>query len=729
MFKLMEPPTGQTPAPIVLGSATGGPTSDTDFNSILSLLWRRRWVMLSIFATFLTLVLLLTLIIPKKYMATVTLIAGSGGSGLGQAASSGGPAVSSIPILNALLAINGGQSPETYVALLQERPLAADVIKDLGLKTSPRALLSHINVQPVTSTAMLALTASWSDPQTAAQIANSFASVFVERERDLISGQAGSALQFLAQQIPTAEANLRQASAELAAYQVAHSLVDVNAQTGSTLSTVSGIESRIAQNQVDEGQAQAQLASVGGQLNSIASTIDGSVSIAKNPVLSQLQDQLTQTDIQLQSLRNQYTENHPQVIALRQQKAEIEQQIARQQATVLVNNNIVPNPLYQQLNQQAATLRAQIAGDEAQIKTLNSQLLDASKSLKKLPVEALKLADLKRRASLAENVYNALQQKQSEALISKTTSLSDVAVTESASADDVAVKPNLRFNLLVGSIIGLFLALSGAFVLDFFDRTIKDEKAALRELGLPILTTVPRVTEKKRAALPWLRAVTIESFILLVSALRYASDRPLRSFALTSPMQGDGKSTIALNTAVAMAEVRPKVLLVDADMRRPTLHDKLQLNNTVGFSDVLVNNASLSSVIQKTRYSGLDFLPSGFGPPNPFRLLQSPRFLSVLAEMLEKYEAVIFDTPAIAGMLDALTIASRVDGTLLVVSAGVTDTRATKRALYRLENTDGVTLLGLVLNQTELRRNDGAYNNYYIDAIAPLPLAEDTQAS
>lgn len=729
MFKLMASPPGQSQAPISLGSPGSDLTSDTDLNSILSLLWRRRWVMLAIFAAFLALVIFFTLTVPKKYLATVTFISGNGGSSLTQNANLNGAPVSSIPLLNALLAANGGQSPETYVALLQERPLATDVINELGLKTSPRALLSQIKVQPMTNTAMLALTASWSDPKTAAQIANAFASVFVDRERDLISGQASSALRFLTKQLPIAEADLRQASAALAAYQVAHGLADINTQTDSTLRTVSDIEGRIAQNEVDAGQAQAQLANVTAQVNSLTSTIQGSVSIAKNPVLAQLQDQLTQVQIQLESARRRYTEDHPQVIALRNQEAEIQRHMAGQQATVSVNNSIVPNPLYQQLNQQAAALRTQIAGDQAQVSLLKTQLSHDSKSLKQLPVEALKLADLKRRASLAENVYNALQQKHSEAIISKTTSLSDVTVTEPASADDVVVKPNLRFNIFMGCIVSLFLALSGAFVLEFFDRSIKDEKAAMQELGIPVLTTIPKVTAKKQAALPWLRAVTIESFILLVSALRYSSDRQLRSFALTSPMQGDGKSTIALNTAVAMAEVRPKVLLVDGDMRRPSLHDKLQLKNSSGFSDVLVSNASLASVIQETRYSGLDFLASGFGPPNPFRLLQSDRFHSVLTEMLETYDAVIFDTPAIAGMLDALMIASKVDGTLLVVSAGVTDTRATKRALYRLENTTGVSLLGLVLNQTELRRNEGAYNNYYIDEMAPLPLSEDAEAS
>jgi len=717
----MHPPEIDSATPARVTYLHSGTTVDSDINAILSVLSRRRLAMLAIFSIFFALILFFTIIAPKRYIAAVTLIAGnSGASSLANQ-----QAVSNLPILNALLASNGGQSPETYVALLRERPIAAAVIQDLHLSVSPRGLLSRIAVTPVTNTAMLSLTASWSDPETAANIANDFAEVFVQRERDLISGQAGSALDFLAKQLPIAEADVERTSADLASYEVSHSLADISNQTQDAINRVSAIESHIAQDQVDKGQARAQLVSVTSQLADVSSTIQGGATFETNPILSQLQSQLATVEIQLQSLRQQYTEQHPQVIALREQEAEIKRQIAQQQGTVTLNNSTVPNPLYQQLAQQATTLRTQIAGDTAQIGLLQSQQHAASSALNKLPGESLTLADLQRKASLAQDVYDALQKKQSEAIISKTTSLSDVAVTEPASADDVDVKPDLKFNLLIGSVIASLFALCGAFVLDFFDNSIKDEKDAQRAADLPLLTTVPKITSKNRAALPWLRAITIEAFIVLVSAIRCASDKPMRTFAITSPMQGDGKSTIALNTAVAMAETRPKVLLVDGDMRRPTLHEKLNLpNHAAGFSDVLVGTATLPACVQPTKYSGLDFLSSGFGPPHPLRLLQSPRFAAVINEMLESYAAVVFDTPALAGMIDALAIAAKVDGTLLVVSAGVTDIRSTRRALYRLENTDNVSLLGLVLNQSEPARRDGAYSNYYIDGMAPLPLAQ-----
>jgi capsular exopolysaccharide synthesis family protein len=714
----MRAPIEEVPAPHTVGGSSI--TADADVNSILRVVGRHRWLIISIFTALLTLIVVFSLLAPKKYTATVTLIAGNGG-----ASSLNQQDLTSIPVLNALLASTGGQSPETYVTLLQQRPLAAAVISDLNLPIGPRELLTHVSVSPVTNTAMLTLKVTWSNPQTAARVANDFAAVFIQREHDLISGQAGSALDFLEKQLPVAEANVQETSAALTSYETAHSLPDINSQTQTVVNRVSTLESRIGEDQVDKGQALAQLDSVVTQLQGMSSTIQGSETVEKNPVLAQLEDQLSQVEVQLQSARQQYTEQHPTVVALRAQQSELQQQIANQRSTVMQGNTIVPNPIYQQLNQQAANLRAQVAGDQSQIAQLQSQLRTASLDLKKLPTESFQLAELQRKARLAEDVYDALQKKQSEAIISKTTSLSDVAVTEPAAAEDVVVKPDVRFNAIIGLFVSLFVALSCAFIAEFFDNTIKDEKDALRELGLPVLTSVPKVTAAKQEALPWLRALTVEAFILLISGLRYSSEKPLRTLAMTSPMQGDGKSTIALNTAVAMAEVRPKVLLVDGDMRRPTLNEKLRLpNHRPGFSEVLVGEVPLGLAVQHSGYPGLDFLSSGFRPPNPYRLLQSPRLASIVVEMLEEYEAVVFDTPALAGIMDALALASKVDGTVMVVSSGHTDIRSTKRALYCLEKTEGVSLLGLILNQSEPTMRDGSYTKYYSEGLVALPLAD-----
>jgi succinoglycan biosynthesis transport protein ExoP len=702
------------------------PSGQPDVSSIIGTLWRRRRALFAIFVGFLSLVILWTLLTPKSYTATTKLIAGAGGGGTSRTGDT------ALPLLNALLAASGASSAETYVALIQQDPVGGQVIRNLNLKTSVDNLFNNISVKPVTNTAIIELSATWSDPDTAAKIANEFANVFISRNRDLIAGQAGSAIDFLQKEMPTSEERMRAADKALADFETSHpavyiSLTETNGVASTSDSAVMAAQQKYAQAKVDSQQAQAQLASVTGRLGSTSPTINGSSSITVNPVVGQLQAQLAQVDVQLQSARQQYTEQHPTVLALEEQKAQLEREIRDQPATIVSGNAIVPNPLYQQLAEQAATLRSQIAGDEGQIKTLDAELGRMNGTLSSLPTQSMQLANLQRKAKMAEDIYTALEQKYNEAVVAKTTALSDVSITQTAFASSASVKPNWKLNLLLGLVLGLVLAISGVFMIEFFDNTFKDEHDVQRALPLPVLTSVPQLSATSPNKLPWLRAMTVESFLRLVSALRYSSDKPLRTLVITSPNQGDGKSTIAMSTAIAMAEVEPKVVLIDADLRRPTLHDKLGLAAEPGLSDYLVGAVSLSEAIQPTKYDGLYLMSSGAHVPNPVKLIHSARLDELIAELLKEYRAIIFDTPALLPVYDAAVLSAKVDGTVLVLSAGLTDMPSTKRAIQRLSSVQGVNMLGIVLNRTNPANG---YAAYYLSTDSPTKLPhEDGVAS
>jgi len=244
----------------------------------------------------------------------------------------------------------------------------------------------------------------------------------------------------------------------------------------------------------------------------------------------------------------------------------------------------------------------------------------------------------------------------------------------------------------------------------------------LRALPYPILASVPELASSNKrlqAKMPLLRALTIEAYLQLVTSLRYSSDKPLRTLAITSPTQADGKSTVALGTAIAMGELRPKVLVIDADMRRPTLHEKLGLKNGVGLSDVLVGAVRPTDAIQPTKYPGVDLLTNGTMSPNPIKLIQSERFDQMLKQLLETYEVVVFDTPALIPMFDAAAISAKADGTVLVVSAGKTDMRSAKQALQRLNVMESVNVVGIVLNRTAPSKGDSAY---YLEGTPQISL-------
>ncbi len=665
--------------------------------------------MLAIFFGFVGLVIALSLMIPKSYTTTIKLIAGdNGATTIGSGSSTSGTPNSQLPVLNALMIASGVQTAETYVELFKEEPVAQGVIRQLNLAgVTPGGLLSHVNVQPVTNTNIIALSVTWSNPVASAEIANAFGNAVVARERDLVASQADNAIGFLQAQMPQAAQTMHTAENALAQFEASHHIADINAQTQATVSALANIDSKVGQVQADSRVQAAMLATERSELSHMPSTITGGRTLAQNPVLAQLQTQLAQVNVQLNNDLKTYTDAYPEVVALKEQRATLERNIADQQATVVASTDTVPNPIYQQLQQQMATAQETLASDRAEIRALQVQRQQMTPLLAGLPAQTAQLADLQRASKSAEDVYAALQQAYNNATIAKDTALSDVTVTQPADPRSASSRPSLFMNTVLGVVLGAILAIVGALIIDYFDNTVKDDRDVQSEFELAQLTSIPLVKMRNGTPeLPWVRTMSVEAFLQLVTSMKYASDTPLDSLVVTSPSQGDGKSTIALNVAIAMAELEPRVLLVDADLRRASLHAKLRMRNDRGLSDILVGRSSLQDVAQQTGYSGLDLLTSGTAAPNPIKLLQSPRMDEFLREAKGRYHCTVIDCTALSVNLDSAVVARKATGTVLVLAAAQTDLRAARAAMMRLQQVGVHNILGYVLNRVVPRRED-----------------------
>jgi len=512
-----------------------------------------------------------TLFVPRSYTTHVKLIAGNGSS----SANGGQTTNTTLPLLNALLAATGVQTSETYAELFQENPVANQVISQLDLQMTPAQLLAHVKVAPVVNTTLLDLAVTWSSAEESAKIANAFAQAFVDHERSLVGTQADEAIKTLSAQIPGAQAKAGAAEAALTQFQARNDMADLQTQTQNTMNAAAALDAKVNQTEVDRQQAQAQLGSINAQLGHVGPTVNGQTSVAPNPVLGQLQQQLSQVTVQLQVAEQQYTDQHPTVIGLKRQEAELQREIAHTPATVVSQANTMPNPVFQQLGQQAAVSRAQVASDDAELAQLHSQQAAMKPQLRALPAKATQLLELQRRAKLAEDVLTALQQKLNDANISKATALSDVTITAPAVAAEATTRPNRILNLAVGVPVSVVFGAIVSLLLFVFDRRIRDAKQIEEDFELPVLASIPKLGDLRNrlpapnAMLPsggeasryggdepWLRAFAVESFLQLVTSLRYSAtaDRRMRCITVTSPIQGDGKSTIALNAAITMAD-------------------------------------------------------------------------------------------------------------------------------------------------------------------------------
>jgi capsular exopolysaccharide synthesis family protein len=684
--------------------------AETDWTTWFAVIARHRKLALSVAGGVFAFVFLLTILTPRTYTTEVKFIAGGHGGSDSSSLGSG----SSLPVLNALLAGSGAESAQTYAELFQETPVARKAVDALKLNIAPGELLSHVKVKPVTDTSIVGVSVSWNNPQESARIANALANAFIDYRRDMVANQAQVALGYLATQLPQAEENVHQTATSLAEYETRHKIVDIAAQTQQRLTTISTVEAKLAAAQVDQRQAGAQLASVQAQLTGTPQTVAGGQQYAPNPVLAQLQNQLAQTTMQLRTAQEHYTDRHPTVISLKSQKAQLERAIAGQAGTVVSAQNTISNPLYQQLQQQEATFRSQIASYQTQSDTLKQQLAELEPSLKQLPDQAAQLMALQRRAKLAQDVYDNLQRKNGEAMVARSSALSDVTVVQPASADYASVKPNAALNLLLGAFLSISLGIGAGLAAEVLDKRIHGVQDVEQRLSLPVLASVPLAGPKQIAALPWLQSLSIESYFQFVTALRYASSTRLKTIAITSALPGEGKSTVAVSTAIALAETEPRILLIDGDLRRPLLHAKLGIRPTFGLSDYLVGKARYEDIIHTTKHPGLDLLAAGTRTANSYRLLQSEEFKLLLDRAGKSYATIIIDTPAVEPIIDAAVIASRADGTVIVIAAGETDAETSKRAVGKLHGAGVRNILGAVLNKSNPQKETN-FNPYYLD--------------
>lgn len=207
------------------------------------------------------------------------------------------------------------------------------------------------------------------------------------------------------------------------------------------------------------------------------------------------------------------------------------------------------------------------------------------------------------------------------------------------------------------------------------------------------------------------RSPITEQFRTLRTNIEYSSfDEEMRSIVMTSSGPGEGKSTTVSNLAIVFAQQGKKVLLIDADMRKPTVHYTFRVNNTIGLTNILTKQKSLSEAVQHTDENNLYLLTSGPIPPNPAEILSSKAMEELLQEVYEQFDLVLFDTPPVLAVTDAQILANKCSGTILVVNSGKTEVDAAVKAKELLLNSKA-KLLGVVLNQKKAK--DSQYYYYY----------------
>jgi polysaccharide biosynthesis transport protein len=393
------------------------------------------------------------------------------------------------------------------------------------------------------------------------------------------------------------------------------------------------------------------------------------------------------------------------------------QVIANALAASLIKKS--PTPGQQAKQQSAAFVIDQQAKLQAQIKTAETEVADLDAKIG-LETSARAIADLQNRKQTRQTQIESWRQQYAgmDATVNGDT-VNSLAVIEPA-APGAQVGPNVKMNVLLAALIGFGLALGAVLLLEYMDDTVKTAEQAEKKLGLSGLATVDLMSDlqqRKDGLVTILtpRSPTAEAFRTLRTNLQFSLlHQPHDALLVTSANPGEGKSTVAANLAVVTAQSGRRVILVDADLRRPSLHRFFGLTNSLGMTSLLLDpGLTLDDAVQEIeQVPGLGVLTSGPLPPNPAEVLGSPRMADLLERLRERADLAVIDSPPLLVVTDAAVLSTRVSGTVLVVDSGATRTDTARKAVDVLAKV-GVKALGVVVNKLNPSTVRGYY--YYAD--------------
>ncbi len=309
----------------------------------------------------------------------------------------------------------------------------------------------------------------------------------------------------------------------------------------------------------------------------------------------------------------------------------------------------------------------------------------------------------------------ALFQSFEELRLAEAQSVSNVVQVEPATIPTSPIRPRVLMNTVLAGVVGAMLAVGTVFLIEYLDDTVKSTEEASQALGLPIIGFFARyedIEDDKPIVVSEPRSPISEAFRSLRTNIQFAGvDKPIRTLLVTSPGLSEGKTTVAANLAIVLAQGGKKVLLLDADMRKPRIHRIMDLPNKLGLSEFFKHpTRDLRSAVQQWGDAYLDVVTSGKVPPNPAELLGSKRMSQILEMFKGKYDYVVIDSPPVGVVTDPTVLSARVDGTLLVVEPNKTKLGAAIAAMEQLRRAEA-NVIGVVFNNVSIKRA-GYYTGY-----------------
>ena len=576
------------------------------------------------------------------------------------------------------------ETPAEEVA--SDRPAA-----DERHRSTAKRLLDGLKVEPVRGSRIVKVSFNHPNPAVAQRVANGYAEVFITDNLDRRFEATAYARKFLEERLAQLKAKLEESEKLLVQYADEKGIITVGEGKTVVDSDIEAINAKLTEARYEKIRFQLLWERVENADGLEIAEIRNNQTVQENRKLR------SELSAQYQQKLNVFKPSYPEMVQLKSQIAELDEQLA--QAVKAVKSDI-------KSSYEAA--RISVAMLETELEKGKSALLEQRN-------RSIQYNILQREVDTNRQLYDGLLQRYKEIGVAGGIGTNNISFVDKAPMPGSPASPNVQRNLLLGLLAGLALGAMVAVGLVFLDETFKVPEDIEKEVGLSVVGVVPLPKDglSVDAALQDQRSSVSEAYRSLRTSLQFSTPQGLPSSILvTSSNPSEGKSTSAIGIADTLGKIGLKVLLIDADLRKSSLHKRLKLRNERGLTNYLIGGIDAADTLQVTPLQNVFAITSGPLPPNPAELLSGPRMADLVAAAKEAYDIVIVDGPPIIGLADAPLLTSATQVTLLLVSANSTRKSSLKVAVRRMQGVRA-NIVGAILNKFDRREAGYGYGYGY----------------
>jgi capsular exopolysaccharide synthesis family protein len=575
------------------------------------------------------------------------------------------------------------------------RPKAAASTRENRVRAAAAILLNNIEVEPERRSRLVNIRFTSPDPNLSKSVVDAWGASFIQMTLERRFEATSYARRFLEQRLAQLRARIDESERMLVNYAAREGIVNVPGAAppvgaqGAASTERPLIADNLANLNRELTEATAQRVQAESRLNAGPGEVTEAL---ENSAIGNLRQRRAEAAADYARMMVQFEPDYPPARALQSQIGQLDRAIAREETRV-----------QNTLRETYRASRTRETALQREVNALKGELVDLRR-------RSIQYNIHQREVDTNRQLYDALLQRYKEIGVAGGVGVNNISIVDGAETPTEPSSPNLLLNMALALFAGLGIGAAVAFFLEQIDQGIADPSDVEATLGIPLLGTVPKIERgDPPEALEERKSALAEAYQSLQTGLSFSTDHGVpKSLAVTSTRPSEGKTTTAYALASSMARSKGRVLLVDADMRSPSLHYLFDIENGSGLSNYLSGSGEIANLVRKTRHDSLFVMSAGPQPPSAPELLSGERLERLIAEAQQQFQYIIFDVPPVMGLADAPLIASVVEGVVFVVEANGTQKTMAQVAINRLRDANA-QILGTVLTKFDARR---AYYGY-----------------